>query len=236
MSFVVLALLIVAFLLAVGLCSRKDPPDEPKTTSKTRRAYVLGVNYGGENASDDEGCWKDVADYASALARSRVFDEHEVFKYVDDRAEGKHYTSKIGIQKLLAKISARSLRGDVDLVYVHFCGRGSTDGIETSDRQVVPADWLVRWALSFDRKTRVVATFDCHFDAKLPRLPEVAATFVSAESITHALVDVVANNPKLLDDTSDLCMHVWDYVGACPRTTSTRDVLKDRSFMPARQA
>lgn len=228
MSVLVLALIFVAFLVAVGLFTKKDPPDMSKTTM--RRAYVLGVNYGGENASDDEGCWKDVSDYAEALTKSGAFAAHEVFKYVDDRAEGKHFTSKVGMQKLLAKISARSVKGGVGVVYVHFCGRGDAAGIETSDGQVLATDWLVRWALSFDKKTRVVATFDCQFEAKLPKR-SAAVTFLSGESITHALIEAVAD-PRLLKDASDLCMHVWDYLGACPRMTATHDVLRDPCFLP----
>ena len=229
---VLVVLVVVAFFLVVGLCTRRDPPDIAPPKAKTRRAYVFGVNYEGDNASDDEGCWKDVADYADALAKSRVFEEHEVFKYVNSRSDGKHFTSKTGLQKLLAKASAKS--ANYDLVHVHFCGRGNAEGVETSDRQILPADWLVRWALSFDKGTRVVATFDCDFEAKLASLKDRAVTFFSGESITHALIDVFASNPGLLDNASDLRMHVWEYIGECPRTSSTLDVIEDLCFMPAR--
>lgn len=229
---IVLALFVlIALLLVVGLCNRRDPPDEfPRKTK--RRAYVFGVNYGLDNASDDEGCWKDVGDYAEALAKSGVFEEHEVFKYMNCRSEGKHFTSKTGMHKLLAKASARS--ANYDLVHVHFCGRGDAYGIETSDGQVVSGDWLVTWALSFDKGTRVVATFDCYLQAKLPLVREATVTFVSGESITHALIDVVCNHSSLLDDTPHLCMHVLDYIGERPRISTTHDVIADPCFMPAR--
>lgn len=230
---IVLALFVlIGLLLVVGLCTRRDPPDIAPPKAKTRRAYVFGVNYEGDNASDDEGCWKDVADYAVALAKSDVFEEHEVFKYVNSRSDGKHFTSKTGLQKLLAKASAKS--ANYDLVHVHFCGRGNAEGVETSDRQLLPADWLVRWALSFDEGTRVVATFDCDFEVKFASVKDKAVTFVSGESITHALIDVFSSNPGLLDNASDLCMHVWEYIGECPRMASTHDVLADPCFMPSR--
>ena len=231
---IVLALFVMmALLLVVGLCNKRDPPDQfPRKTK--RRAYVLGVNYGLENASDDEGCWKDVADYADALGKSAVFEEHEVFTYVNNRTEGKHFTSKTGMQKLLAKAATNSAK--FDLVHVHFCGRGDAGGVETSDGQFVKTDWLVRWALSFDRGTRVVATFDCDFEAKLPSIRDAAVTFISGESLTHALIDVISSRPGLLDDTFDLCVHVSEYIGAHPRLESTHDVIEDPCFMPAWRA
>jgi hypothetical protein len=233
---IVLALFVlIGLLLVVGLCNKKDPPDTapPKArTVKTRRAYVFGVNYEGDNASDDEGCWKDVSDYAEALGKSGVFEEQEVFKYVNNRMHGKHYTSRPGMQKLLAKASAKPEK--YDLVHVHFCGRGNSDGVETSDRQLLPADWLVAWALSFDRGTRVVATFDCDFDAKLGSVKDKAVTFVSGESITHALIDVFGNKPGLLDDTPRLCAHVLEYIGERPRISTTHDVIADPTFLPSR--
>lgn len=229
---IVLALFVMmALLLVVGLCNKRDPSDKLQSRSD-RRAYVLGVNYGLENASDDEGCWKDVADYAEALAKSGVFEEHEVFKYVNCRSDGKHFTSKTGLQKLLTKASVKS--ANYDLVHVHFCGRGDADGIETSDRQILPVDWLVTWALSLDRGTRVVATFDCDLQAQLPLVRDTTVTFVTGESITHALTDVVSNRPGLLDDTSHLCMHVLDYIGKRPRISTTHDVIADPCFMPTR--
>jgi Caspase domain len=229
---IVFVLFVVALLLVVGLFNKRDPPENPPLKKTKRRAYVFGVNYEGDNASDDEGCWKDVSDYADALARSDAFEEHEVFKYLNNRSDGKHFTSKTGLQKLLAKASARS--ENYDLVHVHFCGRGDADGIETSDRQILPVDWLVHWAMSFDKGTRVVATFDCNLDAKLPLVREATVTFVSGESITHALIDVVCNHSSLLDHTPHLCTHVLDYIGERPRISTTHDVIADPCFMPAK--
>lgn len=229
---IVLVLIVIAFFLIAGLLNKRDPPDDPPPRQKSRRAYVLGVNYEGDNASDDEGCWKDVNDYAEALAKSGVFEEHEVFKYSNNRSEGKFFTSKTGMQKLLAKASAKS--ANYDLVHVHFCGRGDADGIETSDGDVVRSDWLVTWAMSFDEGTRVVATFDCNLDAHLPMVREATVTFVSGESLTHALMDVVSNRRDLLIDTPHLCMHVLEYIGERPRISTTHDVLADPCFMPMR--
>lgn len=152
--FAVLALF-VALLLMLFAKRAADPSDVPKRP--VRRAYVFGVNYGGE----DEGCWKDVADYADALRASGAFEDNEVFNYVNDRTEGKHFTSKIGMQKLLSNIAARSHRDDVRLVHIHFCGRGTSAGIETSDGGVIDPTWITTWATSFSPGTRVVGTFDC---------------------------------------------------------------------------
>jgi hypothetical protein len=232
---IVLVLFVVALLFVVGLLNRKDPPDLVPPEKK-RRAYVLGVNYEGDNASDDEGCWKDVADYAEALSKSGVFEEHEVFKHVNNQAEGKHFTSKTGIQKLLSKIAARSHKEEVSLVYVHFCGRATPAGIETSDGDVIDTDWLIVCLTSFSPGTRVVATFDCAFDGALDKMEGRVVTFVSGESITHALLDVVQNSPWLLNDVSGLCAHVEDYIGARPVVSSTHDVLDDPCFLPPKGA
>lgn len=228
MGLIVIALFLVAFLALAGFLKQVDPPDAPR--ARRRRAYVLGVNYGGENASDDEGCWKDVSDLADALRGCRAFAEGEVLKYVDCRTDGKHFTSKTGMQKMLERAAARD---DADLVYVHFCGRAVPDGIVASDGRVVSNEWLVRWATSFDPGTRVVATFDCAFAGTLPRRDRTV-TFLSGESITHALWDAVKSSPETLNNASDLCMHVWDYVGACPQLSSTHSVIDDPAFLPAR--
>lgn len=233
---IALVILAIALLLIiVGLCNRRDPPDLPPAKQPTRRAYVLGINYGGENESDDEGCWKDVADYARALGESGLFAEHEVFKYANSRMDGKHFTSKSGMQRLLSKIALRSYKERVPLVYVHFCGRGSAEGIETSDGHVLEADWMIVCFTSFSPGTRVVVTFDCAFDGALSSMGDRAVTFVSAESITHALLDVVQNSPRLLDNVADLCAHVEVYIGARPRLSSTHDLLKDPCFLPSQR-
>lgn len=229
--FLIASAFVLAFFLAVN-----DPAKGPavQTGRPKRRAYVLGVNYGGDNASDDEGCWKDVADYAEALGKSGIFEPHEVFKYVNDRAEGKHFTSKPGMQRLLSKIVARSHEEYVPLVHVHFCGRATSEGIETSDGDVIDTDWLIAKATSFPLITHVVMTFDCVFNGTLERTEERDATLLSGESITHAFLDALKNKPRLMNNANDLCAHVEDYIGVRPILSSTLDVLDFPSFMHAR--
>lgn len=233
---IVVALFAAALVLVlIGLLAKRNPPDPPDAPTKTtRRAYVLGVNYGSENALDDEGCWKVVSDYAAALRKSDVFEDHEVLKYTDDRTDGKHYTSRTGMQKLLSRIADRSYRDDVSLVYVHFCGRGTTAGIETSDGEVIGAEWLAERMTSFSPGTRVVVTFDCQFNHGLAKMGDRAVTFLSGESITHALLDAAQYNPRLLGNVFYLREHIQHYIGKRPRTCATHDIFKDAAFLPSR--
>lgn len=208
------------FGFASAFRNKKDVTINLCQTPKIRRAYVFGVNYGGYNESDDEGCWKDVALLADSLRNSSFFGANEVLKYVNDRLEGRHFTSATGFKKLLTKATKKD---SLDLIYVHFCGSGHEDGILTSDGCVITNEWLVDWAMSFPDETKVVATFDCdnYITATLPRSDNKSVLFISLESVTHALVDMLDTSPHLLTSTPELISYMSGFVGACPRTTST---------------
>ena len=120
----------------------------------------MGVNYFTVDYGDDPGCLPDLASIADRLRRSEWFREEEVFMFVNDRAEGKHFTSKIGIQKRLTKAAERSHVQRTDLILFHFSGWVDENGLLTSDGEVVSHEWLARWKETFAEGARVVVSLN----------------------------------------------------------------------------
>ena len=153
-SMLLLLLLLLFFVLLAARASSRPRNSKDIPESAISRAYVLGVADDG----DSDECWKDVDELCDLLRKSETFRPEEVFKYVNSRAEGKHFTSKLGIQKTLAKLRVRP--EPVSFVLVHFCGCGDAAGVETSDGEMIAHEWFEQWAMSFGPDTRVLATFD----------------------------------------------------------------------------
>jgi hypothetical protein len=101
----------------------------------------------------------------------------EIVRVTDDTTAGYLGSTVDGMKSALARLAARTVAEDLDLVYVHFSGHGSQvrdlngDEADGLDEVILPSnfetagviadDWLAQWSLSCNPRTRLVVVFDC---------------------------------------------------------------------------
>lgn len=137
-----------------------------------RYALLFGLNYAHCASGELRGCINDVRLMTKFLQDELGF---SVTAYTDDTA--RQDTSKAGILKHLKAAAARSVRDNLDVVWIHFSGHGSSmedttgDEDDGQDECLVPSDYetagfimdddINRVFASFNPKTHVICVFDC---------------------------------------------------------------------------
>lgn len=136
------------------------------------RALLFGLNYANVKDATLRGCINDVNNIANYLQTE--------FKlscdvYTDDR--DKESTSARGIIKKLYEAAALSYRDELEFMWIHYSGHGTSiidksgDEADGRDECLVPNDFKVAGVISddmiehvlrlFNPKTRVLCVFDC---------------------------------------------------------------------------
>ena len=135
-------------------------------------ALLFGLNYAHCSSGELRGCINDVRLMTQFLQDELGF---SVQAYTDDTARAD--TSKAGILKHLKAAASQSVRDDLDVVWIHFSGHGTSmedatgDEDDGQDECLVPSDYetagfimdddINRLFASFNPKTRVICVFDC---------------------------------------------------------------------------
>ena len=134
------------------------------------RALLFGLNYTG-SGNDLQGCINDVINMSTYLASFNI-----PCKVCTDDNKNPD-TTATGMLKNLYELAIQTHKDDLDFVYIHYSGHG-TSVIDTSndekdgrDEALVPSDFATAGVViddvieslmnNFNPKTRVVFVFDC---------------------------------------------------------------------------
>jgi metacaspase-1 len=150
----------------------KDVASDEKNPLLKGRAILFGLNYANVKDATLRGCINDVNNIANFI-QSECHIPCDV--YTDDR--DKETTSARGIIKKLYEVAALSYRDELDFVWIHYSGHGTSvidksgDEADGRDECLVPNDFKIAGVISddliehvlrlFNPKTRVLCVFDC---------------------------------------------------------------------------
>lgn len=135
------------------------------------RAFLFGLNYADDPDARLQGCINDVRNMAQYLGGLGV----QCTVYTDDVNKGQ--LTGLGLLQALNEAAIASVREDLDMVWIHYSGHGTSvrdksgdeaDGMDeclvpTDFRQkgVLPDDYIRRVFSLFNPRTRVIFVFDC---------------------------------------------------------------------------
>lgn len=142
------------------------------TTLIKSRAYLFGLNYASEPEAKLNGCVNDVNMMADYLTK-----KHKIPCTVFTDDTKREACTAMGIIQKLYEAAVQSFREDLDYVWIHYSGHGSSlrdrSGDERDGRDeclvpvdfktagVIPDDYIVKLFQLFNPKTRIVFMFDC---------------------------------------------------------------------------
>lgn len=134
---------------------------------------LFGINYSRTPEARLRGCVNDVNNMGNFLKESLKFDKVKI--YTDDN--NIYDTGFQNIIYSLYRLAMKTLTKDIDIVYIHFSGHGTSmidrnnDESDGKDEAFVPSDYKNRGVITddlfkkvfklFNKKTKVVCVFDC---------------------------------------------------------------------------
>lgn len=136
-------------------------------------AILFGINYDATPENKLNGCVNDVRNMQDFLKNDLKFDKVKTFT-----DENNIYDT--GFQNIvysIYKLALKTYREDIELVYLHFSGHGTSirdsnhDELDGKDEAFVPSDYKRRGIITddlfkkifkiFNEKTKVICVFDC---------------------------------------------------------------------------
>lgn len=172
-----------------------------------RIALLFGNNYARYPENALRGCHNDVKNMATELVAAGLFKPREIKKFMDCTPSDQA-TTRAGMIRALSEASIVTHEADIELVYVHYSGHGTSvrdmnaDESDGKDEAIVPSDfeesgliiddWLGAWVNSFNPNTRLVVVFDCCFSGSSLDIKKAAGrkvTYLSGCTDTQASED-----------------------------------------------
>lgn len=165
--------------------STTTPTTTPTTTTTPTppkgRGFLFGLNYTADATARLSGCINDVQNMALYL-QTELAIPCQLFTDEPGSPNAQH-TTAMGMLTKLYEIAMLSYREDLDFVWIHYSGHGTSVLDRNSDERdgrdealvpsdfrtvgVIPDDYVCQLFTYFNPKTRVVCVFDCCHSATI---------------------------------------------------------------------